>query len=69
VWIVRGNPALGGLTPDSFVAEAGGFVPSERIVQIPTAGHVPQRTDPARLVEICLAALGDGAAPAPTDVS
>lgn len=68
VWIVRGNPALGGLTSDSFVAQAQNFVLGGRIVQIPTAGHVPQRTDPARLVEICLAAL-DGAAPPPTELS
>lgn len=63
VFIVRGSPELGGLTPDSFIATLGDVTPDDdvslrvRVAQIPEAGHVPQRTHPLALVAYCAEAI------------
>lgn len=58
VWIVRGEPALGGLTPDSYIEEARRTWPPERIIEIAGAGHVIPRTHPEELVAVLLGAFG-----------
>jgi pimeloyl-ACP methyl ester carboxylesterase len=57
-WLVRGDPAAGGLVPDAavrvFVARLG----RDHVLTIAGAPHAPQRTHPAQTTTALLAALG-----------
>jgi pimeloyl-ACP methyl ester carboxylesterase len=57
-WLVRGDPAAGGLVPDAavrvFVARLG----RDHVLTIAGAPHAPQRTHPAETTAALLAALG-----------
>lgn len=57
-WIVRGDPAMGGLVPDAVVPALAACVGQDHILTIPGAPHSPQRTDPAGLTAALLVALG-----------
>ena len=57
-WLVRGDPAAGGLVPDTavrvFVARLG----RDHVLTIARAPHAPQRTHPKETAAAVLAALG-----------
>ena len=57
-WLVRGDPAAGGLVPDTavrvFVARLG----RDHVLTIAGAPHAPQRTHPKETAAAVLAALG-----------
>ena len=57
-WLVRGDPAAGGLVPDAavrvFVARLG----RDHVLTIEGAPHAPQRTHPGETTAALLAALG-----------
>ncbi len=44
VWLVRGEPAAGGLTMDTAAAEFGRRYGDDHVITIPGAPHSPQRT-------------------------
>jgi pimeloyl-ACP methyl ester carboxylesterase len=50
VWLVRGDPRVGGYVPDALVPEFAARLGAERIITIAGAPHSPQRTHPEALV-------------------
>lgn len=62
VWIVRGDPAAGGLVPDAAVAALAARVGADHVVTIAGAAHSPQRLHPAETTAALLGALDDGSA-------
>jgi pimeloyl-ACP methyl ester carboxylesterase len=59
VWIVRGEPALGGLTPDDVVPRFADRIGTDHILTIAGAEHSPQRLLPAATTAALLRALDD----------
>jgi pimeloyl-ACP methyl ester carboxylesterase len=59
-WLVRGDPAAGGLVPDAVVSGFAASIGREHIITIPGAPHSPMRTHPAETTAALLAALGSG---------
>ncbi len=57
VWIIRGDPAQGGLIPDEHVPALVARVGHEHFVTISDAGHSPQRTHPEATILAILQAL------------
>jgi pimeloyl-ACP methyl ester carboxylesterase len=57
VWLVRGDPRVGGYVPDALVPEFAARLGAERIITIAGAPHSPQRTHPEALVLALLRAL------------
>ena len=56
-WIIRGDPARGGLIGDEHVAALAARVGQEHFVTIAGAGHSPQRTHPEATILAILQAL------------
>ena len=57
-WLIRGDPAAGGLVPD---AALGGFearIGADHVVTLAGAPHSPQRTHPSATTAALLRALG-----------
>lgn len=62
-WLIRGDPAEGGLVPDDAAAAIGEVVGSDHVITITRGTHSPHRLQPAATVAALLRALGaaDGA--------
>lgn len=58
VWLIRGEPSAGGLTPDALVSTFETLLGADQIVTIPGAPHAPQRTHVEATVAAILRALG-----------
>jgi pimeloyl-ACP methyl ester carboxylesterase len=58
VWLVRGDPAAGGLIPDAVVPRFAALIGPSHIVTLAGAPHSPQRTDPEATTAVLLRALG-----------
>ena len=58
IWLVRGDPATGGLLPDAALPGFAARIGANHIVTIAGAPHSPQRTHPAELTETLLEILG-----------
>lgn len=63
VWIVRGDPAAGGLLPDEALPALARCIGPGRILTIEGAAHSPQRLHPEATVAALLAALRADATP------
>jgi pimeloyl-ACP methyl ester carboxylesterase len=59
-WVVRADPAAGGLTFDPALPALAHVVGRERIITLAGASHSPQRTHPVETVGALLEALGIG---------
>ena len=57
IWIIRGDPAQGGLIADEHVAALAARVGEDHFVTITGAGHSPQRTHPEATILAILQAL------------
>jgi len=57
-WLVRGDPAAGGLIPDAAVHAIAARIGTDHVVTLAGAGHSPQRTHAAATTAALLAALG-----------
>ena len=56
-WIVRGDPATGGLLPDTALPAFAALIGEERILTIAHGPHSPQRTHPEAFLVAVLRAL------------
>jgi pimeloyl-ACP methyl ester carboxylesterase len=57
VWVIRGNPAEGGLIPDENVSALAERVGTDHVMTIAGAGHSPQRSHPEATILAILRAL------------
>jgi len=57
-WVVRGDPAAGGLLPDAAVPAFATLIGETRILTIAGGPHSPQRTHPEAFLAAVLRALG-----------
>jgi pimeloyl-ACP methyl ester carboxylesterase len=57
VWVIRGDPAAGGLVPDAAVPAIAARVGADHVLTIPGAPHAPQRTHPIETTAALLRAL------------
>ena len=57
-WLVRGDPAHGGLTPDAAVERLTRFIDPGRVLTIPGGEHSPHRVLPEATTAALLRALG-----------
>jgi pimeloyl-ACP methyl ester carboxylesterase len=58
IWLIRGDPATGGLVPDSVLPAFAARVGADHVITLAGAPHSPQRTDAAGTTVALLAALG-----------
>jgi pimeloyl-ACP methyl ester carboxylesterase len=58
VWVVRGEPAFGGLLPDDRVPAVAARVGADHVLTIAEGPHSPQRTHPEATLAALLRALG-----------
>ena len=65
-WLIRGDPATGGLIPDAAMPALEARFGRDRIVTLAGAPHSPQRTHFDALTDAVLRALGPGADLAPS---
>jgi len=56
-WVIRGDPAEGGLIADEHVSALAERVGSDHVITIAGAGHAPQRTHPEATILAILRAL------------
>ncbi len=59
VWVVRGDPAAGGLLPEEVLPEFAARIGTDHIFTIPGGAHSPQRLHPRETTAALLHALGD----------
>ena len=59
-WLIRGDPAAGGLISDEAAGRFEALLGSDRVITIARAPHSPHRTHPAESVAAILRALGAG---------
>jgi pimeloyl-ACP methyl ester carboxylesterase len=57
-WLLRGEPATGGLTPDAVAARFRERIGAERVMTIEGGPHSPHRTHPAETLRAILRAFG-----------
>jgi pimeloyl-ACP methyl ester carboxylesterase len=57
VWLIRGDPLVGGYVPDALLPDFAARLGYERIVTIAGGPHSPHRTHPEALVAAVLRAL------------
>ena len=57
-WLIRGDPAAGGLISDEAAAQFAALLGSDRVITIARAPHSPHRTHPVETVAAILRALG-----------
>jgi pyruvate dehydrogenase E2 component (dihydrolipoamide acetyltransferase) len=57
-WLVRGDPAAGGLIPDPAMHAIAARIGADHVITLAGAGHSPQRTHTAATTAALLAALG-----------
>jgi hypothetical protein len=60
VWLIRGEPAAGGLTPDELLPAFEARIGTDHVVTLQGAPHSPQRTHLEATVAAILRALGSG---------
>jgi pimeloyl-ACP methyl ester carboxylesterase len=60
VWVVRGDPVAGSLTPDSALAAYVAIIGTDRVVTIPDGAHSPFRLHPVETTSALLGALTRG---------
>jgi hypothetical protein len=58
IWLVRGDPATGGLMPDAALPGFAARIGADRIITLAGAPHAPQRTHPMETTAALLRALG-----------
>jgi pimeloyl-ACP methyl ester carboxylesterase len=58
-WLIRGDPAAGGLVPDAVLPDFAARIGADHILTIAGAPHGPQRTHPAATIVALLRALGE----------
>jgi len=58
IWVVRGDPAVGGLLPDVALPAFAARIGRERILTVAGGAHSPQRARPEATVLALLTALG-----------
>ena len=58
VWLVRGDPAFGGLIPDDEAVRIGARIGPERVLTIAGGSHAPMRVRPEATTAALLRALG-----------
>jgi pimeloyl-ACP methyl ester carboxylesterase len=58
IWVIRGDPAAGGLLPDAALPGFAARIGNDHIVTLAGAPHSPQRTHAVELTEALLAILG-----------
>jgi pimeloyl-ACP methyl ester carboxylesterase len=58
IWLIRGDPATGGLMPDAALPGFAARIGEDHIVTLAGAPHAPQRTHPAELTAALLRVLG-----------
>jgi pimeloyl-ACP methyl ester carboxylesterase len=58
IWLIRGDPATGGLIPDPVVPAFAARIGADHVITLAGAPHSPQRTDAAGTTAALLAALG-----------
>lgn len=63
LWLIRGDPELGGLTPDDYLARLRERWPADHLVSIAGAGHVPYRSQTVETMRVLLRALSAAEAP------
>ena len=56
-WVIRGDPAQGGLIADEHVPALAERVGSDHVITIAGAGHSPQRTHPEATILAILRVL------------
>ena len=59
-WLIRGDPAAGGLISDEAAARFEALLGNDRVITIARAPHSPHRTHPAESVAAILLALWAG---------
>ncbi len=59
IWVVRGDPAVGGYLPDSAVPAFTSRIGADHVISIAGAPHSPHRTHPVETIAALLRALGD----------
>lgn len=57
-WLMRGDPAAGGLVPDQVLPAFAARIGADHIVTLDGAPHAPQRTQPAETTVALLRVLG-----------
>jgi pimeloyl-ACP methyl ester carboxylesterase len=57
IWLIRGDPATGGLVPDAALPGFAARIGADHIVTLAGAPHAPQRTHPAELTAALLRVL------------
>ena len=57
-WLVRGDPAAGGLIPDDAAQRIGARIGRDHVLTIAGGGHSPMRTRPVETTAALLRALG-----------
>ncbi|MGK2850865.1 MAG: alpha/beta fold hydrolase [Candidatus Limnocylindrales bacterium] len=62
LWLIRGDPRLGGLTPDQYLARLRQRWPADHLISIAGAGHVPHRSQTVETTRVLLRALSAGEA-------
>lgn len=63
LWLIRGDPELGGLTPDHYLARLRERWPADHLISIAGAGHVPHRSQTVETMRVLLRALSAAEAP------
>lgn len=63
-WMIRGDPATGGLVPDEVLPAYAAAIGADRVLTISGAPHSPHRTHPRETVAALLRAVGAVEAPA-----
>jgi pimeloyl-ACP methyl ester carboxylesterase len=58
IWVIRGDPAAGGVLPDAALPGFAARIGNDHIVTLAGAPHSPQRTHAVELTEALLAILG-----------
>jgi pimeloyl-ACP methyl ester carboxylesterase len=68
VWLIRGDPLVGGYVPDALLPDFAARLGPERIITIAGGPHSPHRTHPEALVAAVLRAL-EGCSTAPPAIN
>jgi pimeloyl-ACP methyl ester carboxylesterase len=58
IWLIRGDPATGGLLPDAVIPAFAARLGADHIITLDGAPHSPQRTHPGATTAALLRALG-----------
>jgi pimeloyl-ACP methyl ester carboxylesterase len=59
VWLIRGDPALGGYVDDEAAREFAALIGADHVISIPGSPHSPQRTHVVETTAAVLRALAD----------